>query len=99
MDVSSAHSMPATVGQRPVQPAAVAAALGVLGASGCAVSTQIAARLGFSPDLGHPLLGRVYDPLAWLRWSWMAYDPIHGFDYIQHHGHYVAALYDALAVA
>jgi type IV secretory pathway TraG/TraD family ATPase VirD4 len=98
MDASSSRPMPATVGQRPVQPAAVAAALGVLGASGCAVSTQIAARLGFSPDLGHPLLGHVYDPLAWLRWSWMAYDPIRGFDYIHHHGYYVAALYDALSV-
>ena len=82
MDTSQVQPMPATiVGQRLVKPAAVAAALGVLVASSCAISTQIATRLGFSPDLGYPVLGRIYDPLGWLRWLWMAYGQIIGLAY------------------
>jgi type IV secretory pathway TraG/TraD family ATPase VirD4 len=89
--------MPRTVGERPTQPAAVVGFIVALVLTGCATSTIVADRLGHNPQLGRSWFG-IYDPLAWIRWLWMAYEPLHGYDYFHHRAHYVAALYAALRV-
>ena len=88
--------MPRTVGERPVQPAAVLALLAGLIVTGCAASAIVAYRLRYSSDLGRPWIGPIYAPWAWLTWLWAAYNPFTGVNPITHQQHYVPAFYAAL---
>ena len=84
------------VGQRRVQPAAIAVLLLGIVLTGTVVSSIIASRLQFSVELGRPMLWHLYDPLAWLRWLGMAYGP-RCYNYLAHRGCYVPAVYLALS--
>src|ERR1700716_2270885 len=88
--------MPRTIGERPVHPlAALTLVVGLLLTNWTATEI-IADHLGFSPSLGKPLFSDVYVPWAWLRWLWMACNPITGINPLTHHARYVPTVYDSL---
>jgi hypothetical protein len=96
MVVSSRPVGLTVVGQRRVQPAAIAALMCGIVITGMVVSTVIASRLQFSAELGPPIIWHVYDPFAWLRWLGMAYGP-KCYNYIAHTGCYAPPVYAALS--
>jgi type IV secretion system protein VirD4 len=89
-------TMPRTIGERPAHPLAVLALLVGLVLTSWTATEIIAYRLGFSPSLGTPLIGTMYQPLAWLHWLWMACNPFTGVNPLTHRARYVPAVYDAL---
>jgi type IV secretory pathway TraG/TraD family ATPase VirD4 len=82
-----------TIGQRRVQPLALAAAVFVLFLTSTAISNIIASQLGYKVDpLGQPWVLGVYDPFAWMRWLFVVYGPA-CFHYLTHNGCYVPRVY------
>lgn len=88
--------MPRTIGERPIQPLAVLALVVGIVLTGMATSWVVAEKLGFNALLGHPVLGFLYAPWAWLTWLWMAYNPFTGIELLTHRPHYTPLVYGAL---